>query len=1093
MRIFANKNIWKKIVVIFVLITSLSFVTPKPVAAGIGGELMEPICELLVGFGDGVVNIVHSLLVKQDMTLIRVDLNNGILGFIRAALTVLAAALVIAGIVAATGGIGVVVLAITKGVAVSALGTGAIALGALTAIGSVIPFALESGVYIGAKVYGADVWDNEVDLPLYSVSPEEIFANRVPLFNVNFFNPDSEPMKYSFATEVSDELKKANYEQILGNDGGDYRKKSDADTKLSIYGVNVDTVMAKHIVEVVTTSPDSKNYYYQLDDDKGIIKLNVCTDTEVTGVLDAGYRVYYSSDIVEATNFGEGEIYSFSYELQSIVSKWYFALRMIAIVGMMSVLVYIGIRIVISSTSSQKAKYKQLMGDWLVGMVLLFTMHYIMSFANMFVDKITDLLSGVNPGVHVAIMEDTDNKIEEKLKDAGISVTDSQEAANQDEQLVYKYTGEDGKKYIEWHTNLMGHLRIRLRENANNSDAFIGYTIMFIVMIIYLIIFCWTYIKRVICMAFLTLISPMVALTYPIDKANDGSAQGFNYWFKEYMFNLLLQPMHLLIYTVLISSAIELALENWIYALVAMGFIASAEKLVRQMFNFSKASTPGVFGGAAGAALTMSGMRWLFGHGPKGGKGGAQGIGGKGSEKDAEGKEITSNGETLELNSAMSKLVPETDSVDSAVKGKENKTKSASEDTSINTGQPESYGGDASKNDQPSNNFRNQNDNAFEEMYGYGAHDYWDTFDKEVEKEKEKQKEMEKSEWVEKSNLSKGNTERGQFFNDWKSTKKTKTNSNNEFEGLSTEDRLLAKRKFGNENVGGISNLAAIKAIRAASQDGRKRRIGQPRPGNKGFEGRLTQNDLDQYKVKQANKAARADAWSTYKDGMANKFKRSLANANPVGALGKMATGAAAAAAFGAVGVAAGVASGDASNVAKMGGAAVAGGYKLGSGAFSATSNALQVDGVGDAYERARLGEEEYKKQVAARNQKRKAEDEATIRLIQEKMKVRREEAKKLAQEWAPVYMNQKINDVSDWIYLEKMQKQKVEGLNRNYTREEAIGAYQINKRYDIEHKVGEEKKHEVMQQIMEDNKLDENAARIYYNAAKVFDNVKNG
>ena len=40
-------------------------------------------------------------------------------------------------------------------------------------------------------------------------------------------------------------------------------------------------------------------------------------------------------------------------------------------------------------------------------------------------------------------------------------------------------------------------------------------------------------------MAFLTIIAPLVALTYPIDKINDGKAQAFNMWFKEYIFNLL--------------------------------------------------------------------------------------------------------------------------------------------------------------------------------------------------------------------------------------------------------------------------------------------------------------------------------------------------------------------------------------------------------------------------------------------------------------------------------------------------------------------------------------------------------------------------
>ena len=157
-------------------------------------------------------------------------------------------------------------------------------------------------------------------------------------------------------------------------------------------------------------------------------------------------------------------------------------------------------------------------------------------------------------------------------------------------------------------------------------------------------------------MAFLTIISPLVALTYPIDKANDGSAQGFNYWFKEYIFNLLLQPLHLLIYTILVSTAIKFASENIIYSLVALGFIASAEKIVRQMFNFSKASTPGIFAGPAGAAMAMAGMRWLMGHGPRGGSG-AKGISNGSGSSGSEYQDITSSGNKTKVRDGMGGLL----------------------------------------------------------------------------------------------------------------------------------------------------------------------------------------------------------------------------------------------------------------------------------------------------------------------------------------------------------------------------------------------------------------------------------------------------
>ena len=326
--------------------------------------------------------------------------------------------------------------------------------------------------------------------------------------------------------------------------------------------------------------------------------------------------------VLEEQSGEEESLDKFAYtkELQNTIKFWYQIIRTLAIVGMMSVLVYIGIRILLSSTAEQKSKYKELLNDWLIGMVLLFTMHYIMVFANIAVDNLTDLLKNINPMGHVAIVPDENGAVEKELRKWNFEFT---ETANDDGKKIYKNNG-GGHPYIEWHTDLMGQLRIALQHNRDNSEEYIGYTIMYIVMVIYTFVFCLTYIKRVIYMAFLTVISPLVALTYPIDKVNDGSAQGFSYWFKEYIFNLLLQPLHLLIYTILISSAISFATKNIIYALVALGFITQAEKIVRQMFNFSKASTPGVFSGPAGAAMVMSGMRWLMGNGPSGANGGGK-------------------------------------------------------------------------------------------------------------------------------------------------------------------------------------------------------------------------------------------------------------------------------------------------------------------------------------------------------------------------------------------------------------------------------------------------------------------------------------
>ena len=128
-------------------------------------------------------------------------------------------------------------------------------------------------------------------------------------------------------------------------------------------------------------------------------------------------------------------------------------------------------------------------------------------------------------------------------------------------------------------------------------------------------------------MAFLTLIAPLVAMTYPLDKLSDGKAQAFNMWFKEYMFTLLIQPVHALLYMVFVNMAMDFASKNTIYAIVAIGFILQAERIIRKFFGFDKAGAFPIMNSALGGAMVMQGMSWLKGRGRKGPKG--EGAGGE--------------------------------------------------------------------------------------------------------------------------------------------------------------------------------------------------------------------------------------------------------------------------------------------------------------------------------------------------------------------------------------------------------------------------------------------------------------------------------
>lgn len=75
--------------------------------------------------------------------------------------------------------------------------------------------------------------------------------------------------------------------------------------------------------------------------------------------------------------------------------------------------------------------------------------------------------------------------------------------------------------------------------------------------------------------------------------------------------NVILQPVHLLLYMALIGAASDLVAKNPLYALVAIGFLIPAEKFVKNMFGLNKASSTSDFGTFAGSALAYEGLKKL--------------------------------------------------------------------------------------------------------------------------------------------------------------------------------------------------------------------------------------------------------------------------------------------------------------------------------------------------------------------------------------------------------------------------------------------------------------------------------------------------
>lgn len=548
MKLFTQKGTVHKIIIAIVIVLLFNFISPtisSASAAGTaGGILFEPIKDLLLVVSDGIINVTQKMLFGMDMSFLTLQYEpQGIFDWIGEHFATIAGVTV--GVVVAAAGI--IGTPFSGGASLPAIAAGVKIVAGSIATGVVIGGVTGVGIHTVATVFDSNSLPEKLKLPMFVLSPEEIFSNKIGLLDVNFFNPNK-------------------YENI-------------------------------------------------------------------------------------STQIGEGlEQKSTALVLQPTISAWYYALRNLAIVALLSILVYTGIRIIISSSADDKAKYKQRLMDWLVAMCLLFFMHYIMAFAVTVTQEITKAVLSINKSYVVTIGDISGEAVKKEKRELdryvyedGKNVFDFSEGTTgkvlYDSEIIIPAVDENGneisgKYYIQWPGNLMTKARMELQlepVNASQDEVLMrqfGYTLIYLSLVIYTMLFLYRYLKRLLMLTFLTIIAPLMAMTYPLDKMKDGSAQGFNTWLKEYLYNLLIQPVHVILYTVLIGSAIDLAADNLLYSLVALGFILQAEKLLRKFFGFDKAST--VEGGSAlGGALAMQGLNMVakaFGKGSKGSKGAVKGA-----------------------------------------------------------------------------------------------------------------------------------------------------------------------------------------------------------------------------------------------------------------------------------------------------------------------------------------------------------------------------------------------------------------------------------------------------------------------------------
>lgn len=231
------------------------------------------------------------------------------------------------------------------------------------------------------------------------------------------------------------------------------------------------------------------------------------------------------------------------------MAGWYIAFRNFVIAALLVALIYLGIRMAITSIAEEKAHYKRMLKDWLVSFVLVLFIHFF---------------------IYIAL-----------------TVNDTLVSA------FYK-TAQDVN---------MGSLYDSVKVSAHAVSFKEGWTatIAYVALVWFMVKYAWKYIKRLLSVYILVILSPLVSISYAIDKIKDNRAQSLSKWLKEIAFTILIQSVHALIYTVFMVGIVKEIVAGGtgvlqsigltVFLLIAIKFMDTVEDIFERIFGFQSSNT----------------------------------------------------------------------------------------------------------------------------------------------------------------------------------------------------------------------------------------------------------------------------------------------------------------------------------------------------------------------------------------------------------------------------------------------------------------------------------------------------------------------
>lgn len=310
--------------------------------------------------------------------------------------------------------------------------------------------------------------------------------------------------------------------------------------------------------------------------------------------------IFNRVNILDPNFFTASETLSVSGPIKEVILNMFNTFQVLGISILVITAMIIGIKYALSVIASEKAQFKEALGKWIMGIIILFTIRYFLFGVFLLNEQIVEAASKVAANVEFTV----------SIFDA-IPVY-----GNMVKNIVQKVTGS----VPEW--PISGYLGLTVKHIAQGFGgnlfsgiaAFVimGQTVAILIM----------YLKRVFYSILLAIIAPLIITMDTVYKSIGKQSKLFANWLKEFIIIVFMQSIHalFLVVVLLILEQTETALNSLIVQGIVAVMLTSGlvrfEKTFKKLFGISdtlmgdlKGGTGKLFGAAHGVSQGVKAVR----------------------------------------------------------------------------------------------------------------------------------------------------------------------------------------------------------------------------------------------------------------------------------------------------------------------------------------------------------------------------------------------------------------------------------------------------------------------------------------------------